>query len=994
MPAKVMAVLGMADRQFGGKLHNKAAKFFEESATAAKENEAAIRDEKFLGLEPVSPEWRESDVGQVVKSLTELPFYIGTTMINPAVGFIATFGTSYDDAIQNQLNAGVKNTDHVTALAEAIPVAAFESLGNLVELGLAKSLGKKFIQNLESMTARSLRGLFVSASLKIGGGAATEGMEEGVQQFWSNMIAKHIGKFDPNRPLDKDVWKSIYVAMWAGGAGVTAMGGGTVALTGAQNVLNEIGLKRQADEMKAATEDIPMNGWEDWGNNLPEQVLDPGLAESFGEIGAGLDEQQSKFLVDLADSIKGAPFRRLVELGKSVDESLNQPPALQSRAAGILTGARNEQLKGEASLYAERANLAALMQSEAKLRLSVAREIGELPTDPVDGGLDQQAAGLIAAKVLFGSSGVTQEELKAKYRGMPIIQTDSNGIQVPSEFVKQDIFSKAPTMSEQLKGFLSRVNQAMANQTDAGGAGAEPPEPPKPEQQPTGKPRQVDQANLKTPRQIAESSAKTGSPALMARLEGTTPDERWASVESKMNNLVTAIGSKGLDVRFVSNDKSQSSSAGFDVDNKTIRISLNRKAFMDMEGVDPEANNRYVREEIAHLGDVAEGALDAKRQGKDNYRQHWEQQRATMLSRIFNVAKQDKAVEESVVAAANLYLENVFSKPMTDDGGNKFSSTSAPMSATMDALVRGEVVPQFKTISDVQRYMVRNGVGGEKGVRAMPLFMAEMLRMLKTYGQPQTESRNYLRTAAKTTGGSRAIIKIISDYLRKIYKSLFSIKNSLVKADPQLAEDLSNLLSEIDDVLSDSPRQPRPEMAQRSPNVPQAPEAKPRAPPETGVENVPQTPETPEIVPPQNAVEPPVIGQTPEGGQAVGTIAPPATRIVPRGRMVSVTYDKLGSGGVESVTEQVQLTKEQEAEWEKGEANYRQSADMAKRTRDPAMRSSLMQRAGYEWAKRKREITGRLHYKEQREKEAREKTNYLGKRLVSRLGTESSRQPS
>ena len=245
------------------------------------------------------------------------------------------------------------------------------------------------------------------------------------------------------------------------------------------------------------------------------------------------------------------------------------------------------------------------------------------------------------------------------------------------------------------------------------------------------------------------------------------------------------------------------------------------------------------------------------------------------------------------------------------------------MSATMDALVRGEVVPQFKTISDVQRYMARNGVGGEKGVRAMPLFMAEMLRMLKTYGQPQTESRNYLRTAAKTTGGSRAIIKVISDYLRKVYKALFSIKDSLVKADPQLAEDLSNLLSEIDDVLSDSPSQPRPEVAQRSPNVPQAPEAKPRAPPETGGENVPQTPETPEIVPPQNAVEPPVIGQTPEGGQAVGTIAPPATRIVPRGRMVSVTYDKLGSEWVESVTEQVQLTKEQEAEWEKGEVRVK-----------------------------------------------------------------------
>jgi len=974
MPAKVMAALSMVDRQFGGKLHNRAAKFFEESATAAKENETAIREEKFLGLEPVSPEWRESDVGQVVKSLTELPFYIGTTMINPAVGFIATFGTSYDDAIQNQLNAGVKNPDHVTALAEAIPVAAFEQLGNMVELGLAKALGKKFIQSLQSMTARSLRGLFASAAMKIGGGAITEGGEEGVQQFWSNMIAKYIGKFDPTRPLDKDVWKSIYVAMWAGGAGVTAMGGGSVALTGAQNYLNERGLKKQADEMKAATEDIPANGWEDWGNKLPEQILDPGLAESFGEIGADLDEQQGKFLVDLADSIKGAPFRRLIDLGKSIDESLIQPPALQSRAAGILTGAKNEQLIGEANLYAERANLAALMQSEAQLRLRVAREIGELPTDPMDGGLDQQAAGLIAAKVLFGSSGVTQEELKAKYRGMLIIQTDSNGIQVPSEFVKQDIFSKAPTMSEQLKGFLSRVNQAMANQTDAGGASAEPPEPPKPEQEPTGKPRQVDQANLKTPRQIAEASARTGSPALMARLEGTTPDERWASAESKIKNLVTAIGSKGLDVRFVSDGAA--SSVAFEADNKTLRISLNKESFMDMENTDPEANNRYVREEIAHLGDIAEGALDAKRQGKDNYRQHWEQQRANMLSRIFTVAKQDKAVEQSVVAAANLYLPKVQRIMKASE-----MRMGANRAATDDALVRGAVKPQFKTVSDIQQYMIRVGMSGERGVRAMPLFMAEMLRMLKTYGQPQTEARNFLQTAAKISGGSRTIIKVISDYLRKVYKALFSIKDSLVKADPQLAEDLSNLLSEIDDVLSDSPSQPRPEVAQRSPNVPQAPEAKPRAPPETGGENVPQAPETPEIVPPQNAGEPPVIGQTPEGGQTVGTIAPPATRIVPRGRMVSVTYDKLGSGGVESVTEQVQLTKEQEVEWEKGEADYRQSAEMAKRTRDPAMRSSLMQRAGYEWAKRKREITGRLHYKEQREKEAREKKNYLGKKV-------------
>jgi len=872
MPAKVMAVLSMVDRQFGGKLHNRAAKFFEESATAAKENETAIREEKFLGLEPVSPEWRESDVGQVVKSLTELPFYIGTTMINPAVGFIATFGTSYDDAIQNQLNAGVKNPDHVTALAEAIPVAAFESLGNLVELGLAKSLGKKFIQNLESMTARSLRGLFASASLKIGGGAVTEGMEEGVQQFWSNMIAKHIGKFDPNRPLDKDVWKSVKVAMWAGGAGVTAMGGGSVALTGAQNYLNERGLKKQADEMKAATEDIPANGWEDWGNKLPEQILDPGLAESFGEISADLDEQQGKFLVDLADSIKGAPFRRLLDLGKSIDESLIQPPALQSRAAGILTGAKNEQLIGEANLYAERANLAALMQSEAQLRLRVAREIGELPTDPMDGGLDQQAAGLIAAKVLFGSSGVTQEELKAKYRGMPIIQTDSNGIQVPSEFVKQDIFSKAPTMSEQLKGFLSRVNQAMANQTDAGGAGAEPPEPPKPEQEPTGKPRQVDQANLKTPRQIAEASARTGSPALMARLEGTTPDERWASAESKIKNLVTAIGSKGLDVRFVSDGAA--SSVAFEADNKTLRISLNKESFMDMENTDPEANNRYVREEIAHLGDIAEGALDAKRQGKDNYRQHWEQQRANMLSRIFTIAKQDKAVEQSVVAAANLYLPKVQRIMKASE-----MRMGANRAATDDALVRGAVKPQFKTVSDIQQYMIRVGMSGERGVRAMPLFMAEMLRMLKTYGQPQTEARNFLQTAAKISGGSRTIIKVISDYLRKVYKALFSIKDSLVKADPQLAEDLSNLLSEIDDVLSDSPSQPRPEVAQRSPNVPQAPEAKPRAPPETGGENVPQAPETPEIVPPQNAGEPPVIGQTPEGSQTVGTIAPPEPRV-------------------------------------------------------------------------------------------------------------------
>lgn len=892
VPPAVSAALQLSDKLFSGELTKKTVEFFENAAAAAKANEEAIRNEEFMGLAPASKEYQESDVGQVVKALSELPVYIGATVANPAMGLAVTFGPAYDEAIQNQIRSGVKDPDHVVALAEAIPVAGIEQAGNIVQLGLGKVVGKAFLEKLKTMSASSVRGLFAKAAGSIAGGSASEGLEEGLQTFWSNAIAKHIGelingkKIDPDRPLSQGVLKSVYIAMWAGGAGTAAIGGGSVIVAGAQNAMTAEGLKKQADDMKSATDDIPPQGWSKWADSLTEQILDPATAESFGPVIGDLDEQQTEFLKGIADSIKGVPLRRLLELGGSIDQDIAKgapPPRLRPKITeGIrqaITGEQNERLVSMARIYGERANLAAMIQNETRLRLEVAREIGSLPTDPVDGGLDRQSAGLIAAKAMFGSDTLTQEELKAKYRGMPIIQTDSNGLQIPSEFVKQDILSQTSTLSELLKVTLERASQGMQSVEAEGGA--EPPEqvtPPQPEQQSTGKPRVVDQARLKTPQQIAQASAKTGSPALMARLEGTTPDERWASVESKMKNLVTALGSKGLDVKFVSDGSA--SSVAFEPDNRTLRISLNRESFMEMEGTDPEANNRYVREEIAHLGDLAEGALDAKRQGKDNYRQHWSQQRSNMLSRIFSVAKQDKEVEQSVVAAANLYLprvEKILKNSEVRAGANR--------AAVDDALVRGEVKSQFKTVADVQRYMIRNGMSGEKGVRAMPLFMSEMLRMLKTYGQPQTEARNFLRTAAKISGGSRTIIKVISDYLRKVYKALFSIKDSLVKADPQLADDLSDLLSEIDDVLSDSPSQPRPEVAQAIAPETQAPEARPRAPPEEGGGNVPQATETPEIVPPQGTTEPPVIGQTTQEGSAVGTIAPPEqprVRIVPK----------------------------------------------------------------------------------------------------------------
>jgi len=875
------AALQLSDRLFSGELTKRSAEFFESAAASAKANEEAIRNEEFMGLAPTSTEYRESDVGQVVKVLSELPVYVGATIASPGIGLLTTFGPAYDEAIQSQIQAGIKDPDHVVALAEAIPVAGFEQAGNIVTLGLGKIAGKAFLEKMKTMSAQSLRGMFAKAGLALVGGSATEGLEEGLQTFWSNAIAKHIGelingkKIDPDRPLSQDVLKSVYIAMWAGGAGTAAIGGGTVIVAGAQNAMTAGGLKKQADDMKSATDDIPLNGWSTWADSLTEQILDPATAESFGPVIGDLDEQQTQFLKGIADSIKGAPSRRLAELGQSIDQDIAKgapPPRLRPKITeGIrqaISGEQNERLVGMARIYAERANLAAMIQNETRLRLEVAREIGSLATDPVDGGLDRQSAGLIAAKAMFESDTLTQEELKAKYRGMPIIQTDSNGLRIPSEFIKQDIFSQTPTLSELLKVSLERAAEAM-QATEAEGGGGEPPEqvaPPQPEQQPTGKPRVVDQPRLKTPQQIAEASAKTGSPALMARLEGKTPDERWASVESKMRNLVTAIGSKGLDVRFVSDGAE--SSVNFEPDNKTLRISLNKQSFMRMENTDPEANNRYVREEIAHLGDLAEGALDAKRKGLDNYRQHWSQQRANMLSRIFAVARQDKAVEQSVVAAANLYLPR-----KNLDGAN--------LAAAEDAMVGGEVKSQFKTIVDVQQYMTRVGMSGAKNVKAMPLFMSEMLRMLKTYGQPQTEARNFLRTAAQASGGSRTIIKVISDYLRKVYRALFSIKDSLVKANPQLAEDLNDLLSEIDDVLSDTPSQPRPEMAQRGPNVPQAPETQPRAPPEEGGGNVPQA--TPEV--PQGPVEPPVIGQAAQESPAVGTIAPPEpprVKIVPK----------------------------------------------------------------------------------------------------------------
>ena len=164
---------------------------------------------------PVSPEFEASLGGQIVSGLGQavgtLPFYVLT---GPVGGATLSVGQLYQEGYDDALRKGADEATANKAGMANVPASALDILADRFVVGriLKGMKGKMTVGQLARSVAVS---------------APVEGLTEGAQQAWQNVVAKHIVGYDPARQLDDEVVDSIIVGAVVGGA--VAGAGGVVA---------------------------------------------------------------------------------------------------------------------------------------------------------------------------------------------------------------------------------------------------------------------------------------------------------------------------------------------------------------------------------------------------------------------------------------------------------------------------------------------------------------------------------------------------------------------------------------------------------------------------------------------------------------------------------------------------------------------------------------------------------------------------------------------
>jgi hypothetical protein len=161
---------------------------------------------------PVSPEFEASLGGQIVSGLGQavgtLPFYVLT---GPVGGAALSVGQLYQEGYDDALSKGADEATANKAGMANVPASALDILADRFVVGrILKPLkGKMTVGQLARSVAVS---------------APVEGLTEGAQQAWQNVVARHIVGYDPARQLDDEVVNSIIVGAVVGGA-VAGAGG-------------------------------------------------------------------------------------------------------------------------------------------------------------------------------------------------------------------------------------------------------------------------------------------------------------------------------------------------------------------------------------------------------------------------------------------------------------------------------------------------------------------------------------------------------------------------------------------------------------------------------------------------------------------------------------------------------------------------------------------------------------------------------------------------
>ena len=447
---------------------------------------------------------------------------------------------------------------------------------------------------------------------------------------------------------------------------------------------------------------------------------------------------------------------------RSLAESEPEPEALKPANRLISIGNKLDSLKDNADeleYYAVRAHVAETISALAKAQNNTRTEINKLSDTPATKSeLSKREAAKAAAYIITGGQ-MTEEMGSYKIKGMPIFQTREDGATILNPSFAETFFKEVPSIAvyESIKTMIPAIEarvEGLSLPTTEGSS---------------DEPEKVDKPILQN--STAKLMQRTGN-----KLSGTTSIERLRSAKEKTAELAKSLSIDGIKVGYEEGEIRGRASSMQVLPNQdgslTLRVDPNQFRFQDAE--DPEINNRAFSEEILHVGDFASAYIEAKALGlkPEEYQAYHTKRRADLFNKILEVGKSDTQVATALVSSISLYNPN------------------APTSMSM------EEISEYLGGDDTQSMVV----------------MSEMLRQLGQIESKSglTESRIDLRLSAqgkdtitmeKSSSSVRELMNAIKKYIMSVYKALSRMRKALSSANPQVGEELDDLLNKIQDVL-------------------------------------------------------------------------------------------------------------------------------------------------------------------------------------------------
>jgi hypothetical protein len=845
--------------------------------------------------------WKKTDqsfdattFGQITKGISELPAQLapilatrglgkmaglGPKMAKVAggvVGYVSNIAAMYDESRQD-IESSPRGTTmseydkHISSLKYAVPAAVTETVGQLLETKIGASI-------IKSISAKAWKALVIDLATS----SAFEGFTEAGQQLWLNIVAKHLDKYDPERPLSREVIQSFIVAFAIGGIAPIGVSGTGYVLNIGQDLLNIGTLSKQRKSLEKSTESIPRGDWRSWAKKVDEAFdLDQGLAPMSESLQArSLDPSKARMYSELTNSAT----LDILGMGQNIDAQLDQAEA--SLKIGKSPQSKKDSLIAINELLAERAAWADAFHSENQARKALTDEIYALPDEENEDGYRPKSTALAVAKMFLGSPNLTDVEREYKIGNEPIFTKNTAGEMVLHPRLQNALLPLIPTL-EPLMNATQELQERKSIVYLQGGGGGSGGDDGDGDRQTQEKAPKGSRGNRLTQQ---ETDKKFG-----------TPVERIA----KFNETISKMSERaqkeyGAKIRIEEKTSGPSLRAYLAGNDVVIDVNLDKYGSSDAE-----YTQRAQEEEIKHVADFITAIAGSKTTG-ETPAVYYDRVRGERWNQITKAGEENQEVAKALEASARLYAPDIF------------KGVQGPVSIkTLKKLIEGKI-SEPALYSELLRQMMSKKLTESR----IELYGAETKKMLVQIAQ-------YLKGIVKAIKGLLPALRASKDGMTAL-----GVEND-IKQMQAVLDVLDGKSKTIPPPPPPPPPPPRPPAPAPKPPAPQAPAPKPPTPPTANP-------------PPQNTPKKPELTYTKSG------------------KAVSVTRDG------ETVT--VVLTPEQEAEWNKWENIYKRAIKAGSRS------------AGYQWAAKKREITGELSWRERRDKEDREKGNYLGKKVGVNVG--------